>query len=196
EWPGAHLSDLLRLGLLWKFGGWYTDSDTICLRSVMGFKNVISLGTSNKINSAVINFDKEHSFLRRCIDVISRRYNPKYYITAVGHMQEQTWRACNASVKTLNTLPDAVPNPCPDFSVLPQNIFFPYDWNNAFRPMVENSMNEEAASIFNLSYAIHFANGRTGVRAVGFGKNTMYEEAWRRYCPVTYHNLPKRDVVF
>ncbi|CAL4166818.1 unnamed protein product, partial [Meganyctiphanes norvegica] len=48
KWPAAHLSDMLRLGLLFKYGGWYTDSDTICIRDVSVLENMFALGAQNK----------------------------------------------------------------------------------------------------------------------------------------------------
>lgn len=44
EYPVEHASDLLRLALLWKFGGTYSDLDVITIRSarlVMTFKTLI-----------------------------------------------------------------------------------------------------------------------------------------------------------
>ena len=82
-WPASHLSDLLRLGLLWKLGGMYTDSDTVCLRSVEGLNNVLGLGAPNHVNHAIMHFHRHHPFIKRCMERLINIYKvslPKNYM--------------------------------------------------------------------------------------------------------------------
>ncbi|KAK9690550.1 hypothetical protein RND81_09G136800 [Saponaria officinalis] len=62
-----NLSNLLRMVLLYKYGGVYLDTDIILLKSVSGLKNSIGIqSTDDKtriwrtLNNAVLIFDKEH----------------------------------------------------------------------------------------------------------------------------------------
>ncbi|CAL4132696.1 unnamed protein product, partial [Meganyctiphanes norvegica] len=136
-WRASHLSDLLRLGLLWKFGGMYTDSDTVCLRSVAGLSNVVGLGRDNHINTAVLHFEKQHPFIKRCMWRLFREYNWQRYITAVESVQREILDSCNVTKNQLNTLPMASPNPCHDFKILTPKLFYPISWMwtlNIFSP--------------------------------------------------------------
>ncbi|CAL4068730.1 unnamed protein product, partial [Meganyctiphanes norvegica] len=194
-WPASHLSDLLRLGLLWKVGGMYTDTDTVCLRSVAGLTNVVGLGASNHVAPAIMHFDPYHPFLKRCMEILLNIYHPKYYITAVKAVEQETWHSCNVTVNKLDTLPFAQPNPCPGFKVLPPKAFYPINWVlrfETFRP----GARKRYLKIFNDSYVFHIANGDTFNRSVILGTETVYEEAAQRFCPLTFKTLSTRSMFF
>ncbi|PIN16313.1 Alpha-1,4-N-acetylglucosaminyltransferase [Handroanthus impetiginosus] len=71
---GQNLSNLLRLGLLYRFGGIYIDTDILILKSFHNLKNTIGaqaleLATGNwsRLNNAVMIFDKGHPLLYKFI---------------------------------------------------------------------------------------------------------------------------------
>ncbi|CAI0468600.1 unnamed protein product [Linum tenue] len=62
-----NLSNLLRLALLYKFGGIYLDTDVVVLRSFAGLRNAIGAqtvdletGKWSRLNNAVLVFDRNH----------------------------------------------------------------------------------------------------------------------------------------
>ncbi|CAI0407392.1 unnamed protein product [Linum tenue] len=62
-----NLSNLLRLALLYKFGGIYLDTDVVVLRSFNGLRNCIGAqtvdavtGNWSRLNNAVLIFDRNH----------------------------------------------------------------------------------------------------------------------------------------
>ncbi|KAG9440996.1 hypothetical protein H6P81_016850 [Aristolochia fimbriata] len=79
---GQNLSNLLRLALLYKFGGIYVDTDVIVLKSFSGLRNVIGAqtvdaGTGNwsRLNNAVMIFDKKHPLLYKFIEEFALTFN-------------------------------------------------------------------------------------------------------------------------
>ncbi|KAL0406116.1 UNVERIFIED_CONTAM: Lactosylceramide 4-alpha-galactosyltransferase [Sesamum latifolium] len=71
---GQNLSNLLRLGLLYRFGGIYLDTNIIVLKSFRGLKNSIGAQTIDldtekwsRLNNAVMIFDEGHPLLYKFI---------------------------------------------------------------------------------------------------------------------------------
>lgn len=86
----AHISDAARLALLWKYGGVYSDLDTITIKS---FQSLIGLSASSgsmsgggvgylyenggaSVGNGVLVFQPEHRFLKRVMDSFVDHYDP------------------------------------------------------------------------------------------------------------------------
>ncbi|MED6207527.1 hypothetical protein PIB30_036684 [Stylosanthes scabra] len=72
---GQNLSNLLRLALLYKFGGAYVDADVMVLKSFSKLRNTIGAqnldprtGEWSRLNNAVLVFDKKHPLLFKFIE--------------------------------------------------------------------------------------------------------------------------------
>ncbi|GLT75101.1 hypothetical protein SLA2020_468510 [Shorea laevis] len=79
---GQNLSNLLRLALLYKFGGVYIDADVMVLRSFNKLRNVVGAQTIDletkswsRLNNAVLIFDKEHPLLYKFIQEFALTFN-------------------------------------------------------------------------------------------------------------------------
>ncbi|XP_068639639.1 uncharacterized protein [Aristolochia californica] len=79
---GQSLSNLLRLALLYKFGGIYVDTDVIVLKSFSSLRNVIGAqtvdahtGNWSRLNNAVMIFDKKHPLLYKFIEEFALTFN-------------------------------------------------------------------------------------------------------------------------
>ncbi|CAF2134308.1 unnamed protein product [Brassica rapa] len=77
-----NLSNLLRLVLLYKFGGIYLDTDFIILKPLTNLHNVIGAQAVDpvtrkwsRLNNAVLIFDKNHPLLERFINEFTRTFN-------------------------------------------------------------------------------------------------------------------------
>jgi mannosyltransferase OCH1-like enzyme len=81
-------SDLLRLDLLWRFGGVYINADLECLRSieplVAGASFLIGRASRGRVETALIGAAAEHSILDRALDEIQPREFPGYDKSATG----------------------------------------------------------------------------------------------------------------
>lgn len=74
-----HMSDALRVALLYKYGGIYLDLDVVVFRSLRCLRNMVGqnvvYGESN-IENGVIMFDKGHPFLKFYMNYVLEVYNP------------------------------------------------------------------------------------------------------------------------
>lgn len=120
-----NLSNLLRLVLLYKFGGIYLDTDVIVLKSLTNLHNVIGAQTVDsvtrkwsRLNNAVLIFDKNHPLLKRFIDEFSRTFNGNKW----GHNGPYLVSRVIARINISSSSSDL------GFSVLPPSAFYPVDW--------------------------------------------------------------------
>ncbi|XP_022766230.1 lactosylceramide 4-alpha-galactosyltransferase-like [Durio zibethinus] len=117
-----NLSNLMRLSVLYKYGGVYLDTDFIVLKSFRGLKNTIgaqSINTVSKkwtrLNNAVLIFDMNHPLLFKFIEEFALTFdgnkwghNGPYLVSRVVHRVEG--------------------RPGYNFTVLPPMAFYPVDW--------------------------------------------------------------------
>ncbi|KAL1829453.1 hypothetical protein ACET3Z_007865 [Daucus carota] len=90
----THLSELVRLASLYKYGGIYLDSDIIVLRALSSLNNTVGLENEHSesdINGAVMAFDKHSPFIWDCLtefystyDDTLLRWNGAELLTRVG----------------------------------------------------------------------------------------------------------------
>ncbi|XP_010533904.1 PREDICTED: lactosylceramide 4-alpha-galactosyltransferase [Tarenaya hassleriana] len=118
-----NLSNLLRLVLLYKYGGVYLDTDVIVLKSFSNLRNAIGAQTVDsatrkwsRLNNAVLIFDKKHPLLKRFIDEFSQTFNGNKW----GHNGPYLVSRVVARINAKNTF---------NVSVLPPSAFYPVDWN-------------------------------------------------------------------
>lgn len=92
KYPYQHMSDALRIALLYKYGGIVLDTDVMVLRSLHCLRNVVgqivNWGKFGMENSVLI-FDKGHQILRFFMKLMKQIYNPEYkeVIGPVGLLQ-------------------------------------------------------------------------------------------------------------
>ncbi|KAJ0254619.1 Alpha 1,4-glycosyltransferase family protein [Hirschfeldia incana] len=125
-----NLSNLLRLVLLYKYGGIYLDTDFIVLKSLTNLHNVIGAQAVDpvtkqwsRLNNAVLIFDKKHPLLERFINEFSRTFNGNIW----GHNGPYLVSRVVARVNTSSYSTDL------GFSVLPPSAFYPVDWTRIRR---------------------------------------------------------------
>ncbi|PWA93956.1 glycosyltransferase, DXD sugar-binding motif protein [Artemisia annua] len=150
-----NLSNLLRLVVLYKYGGVYLDTDFILLKDFSGLCNAIGAqsatrsGNWTRLNNAVLIFDKEHPLLYKFIEEFALTfngnkwgYNGPYLVSRVV----ERW-------------------PNSNISVLPPAVFYQVDWtrigglfrrpeNQAHRKWVE----AKVVQLKEKSHGIHLWN--------------------------------------
>ncbi|KAK1412315.1 hypothetical protein QVD17_33464 [Tagetes erecta] len=162
---GQNISNLLRICLLYKYGGVYIDADVIVLRSFSKLKNAIgaqSMASNSKnwsrLNNAVMVFDKMHPLLYKFIEEFSLTFNGNKW----GH---------NGPYMVSRVVSRLQGRPGYKFTVLPPVAFYPVSWDKIrvlFRG-VKNEKNETDSrwltgmleQIRNQSYTLHLWNKQT-----------------------------------
>ncbi|GLT63764.1 hypothetical protein SLA2020_363030 [Shorea laevis] len=156
---GQNLSNLLRLALLYKFGGTYMDTDVIVLKSFNKLRNVIGaqtidLKTKNwsRLNNAVLIFDKQHPLLYKFIQEFALTFNGNKW----GH---------NGPYLVSRVVSRVSGRPGYNFTVLPPPAFYPVDWSR-IRSLFQGPRNEvhskwlhhKLENIHRQSFAVHLWN--------------------------------------
>ncbi|TYI23215.1 hypothetical protein ES332_A06G149300v1 [Gossypium tomentosum] len=156
---GQNLSNLLRLALLYKYGGVYLDTDVLVLKSIKRLRNVISAQSINpetknwsRLNNAVLIFDQNHPLLFKFIQEFALTFDGNRW----GH---------NGPYLVSRVVERVTGRPGLNFTVLPPSAFYPVDWTR-IRSLFQGPQNETHSNWLKLklgqirrqSYAIHLWN--------------------------------------
>ncbi|KAL5730221.1 lactosylceramide 4-alpha-galactosyltransferase [Ranunculus cassubicifolius] len=120
---GQNLSNLLRLAILYRFGGIYLDTDVIVLRPLDHFRNIIGAqtmdlqsGNWSRLNNAVMIFDKKHPLVYKFIQEFTDTFNGNIW----GH---------NGPYLVSRVVSGLGYTPGFNFTILPSLAFYPVNWN-------------------------------------------------------------------
>jgi len=179
-----HASDLLRLILMWKYGGVYLDTDLISFVNYDVLKpNWIAASTFRFINGAAMSV-ASNGFGHNLADIFLRQFIKNFNGSAYNANGGELIMRVLKFICSTEIIKDMSRELCIDFEVLKPNSFYTVNWNKHERLFSE----EEQDVILNLykdSYGIHFWNsaskrttGKKGVGALNiFGS---------RHCPKIY----------
>ncbi|GFZ03082.1 alpha 1,4-glycosyltransferase family protein [Actinidia rufa] len=156
---GQNLSNLLRLALLYKFGGVYIDTDVILLKSLSKLRNVIGAqtidletGNWSRLNNAVMVFDKGHPLLYKFIEEFALTFDGNKW----GH---------NGPYLVSRVVSRVKGRPGFDFDVLSPMAFYPVDWSRIsglfWGPRNETHLKWLSGKLNHIrsqSYAVHLWN--------------------------------------
>ncbi|XP_062004589.1 uncharacterized protein LOC133721861 [Rosa rugosa] len=117
-----NLSNLLRLAVLYKYGGVYLDTDFIVMKSFSGLRNSIGAQSMDavsknwtRLNNAVLVFDMNHPLLRKFIKEFALTFDGNKW----GH---------NGPYLVSRVVQRVQNRPGYNFTVLPPMAFYPVDW--------------------------------------------------------------------
>ncbi|GMI71411.1 hypothetical protein like AT5G01250 [Hibiscus trionum] len=165
-----NLSNLMRLAVLYKYGGIYLDTDFVVVNSFKGLKNTIgaqSIDSASKnwtrLNNAVLVFDMNHPLLFKFIEEFALTFdgnkwghNGPYMVSRVVHRVEG--------------------RPGYNFTILPPMAFYPVDWIKIVKlfkmPKTPAESKWVEAKLHQLnvqSYAVHLWNKQSSKSMVEDG---------------------------
>ncbi|KAG9157894.1 hypothetical protein Leryth_000067 [Lithospermum erythrorhizon] len=116
-----NLSNLIRLAVLYKYGGVYLDSDFIILKDFSGLKNSIGAQSADlkgnwlRLNNAVLIFDKNHPLVYKFIEEFAESFDGNRW----GHNGPYL---VSRVVERVGLTQDF------NFTILPPIAFYPVDW--------------------------------------------------------------------
>lgn len=190
-----NLSNLVRLAVIYKYGGVYLDTDFIVLKKFSGLRNAIgaqSIDASGKwtrLNNAAFVFDKRHPLLYMFMEEFKSTfdgniwgYNGPYLVSRVVSRLLLSNSNSNSNTQELN------------FSVLPPMAFYPVSWiriHDYFRQPsgVSNSKWVEAKlhqlMNGNVTYGVHLWNKVSGKSLVQQG--SIVGRLFSDYCIICQH---------
>ena len=131
-----NFSDALRILLVHRFGGWYSDLDVVFLKSLNNKTNpmknlVASDNWGNTIANGLFHNDADHVFLSTAIKLFDRIFiNGKYVSSGPSVFTKSLEVLCMqpiAEIMQYNSISHKMRN-CSGMTVADSKLFFPYDW--------------------------------------------------------------------
>ena len=192
------LSDSMRLALVYKYGGYYSDLDVLNLQSLKPIQNVDGFGLENnkeETNSAVFIFKKNHPFfltafkeLNETFKTDSWSYNgPLLVVRALRKYceTEDIFKKLKLEDNFEYRKVGKRSNSKCDVNMFPGRYFYPLRWetikNVAFTPNANFSID-----LFLNSYTVHFFNYLSRSIQVRLNSKSIYEYIASQSCPYTY----------
>ncbi|KAF8796352.1 Lactosylceramide like protein [Argiope bruennichi] len=174
-----HLSDAVRLCLLWKYGGIYLDTDVVVLRSLSQLRNAVAYDSGTNIGNSFLAFDRGQSLLRVTLTDYVASYNPNGFASNGPLLLNRNFREhCKPNPN------NGTDNLC-HVNVLPKISVYPIDftkWQEYFKPQTATL----SATAFKSSYIIHVWNKLSSAGKMYVGYNSWYEMAMKEHCPKVY----------
>ncbi|MED6167962.1 hypothetical protein PIB30_007633 [Stylosanthes scabra] len=154
-----NLSNLIRLVVLYKYGGIYIDADFIVLKPLTGLRNSIGAQSMDlrskhwtRLNNAVLIFDMKHPLLHEFISEFSLTFDGNKW----GH---------NGPYLVSRVIKRLLKRPGFKFKILPPMAFYPADWNKTRsflrKPKTKNESKWVEAKVLQLraeTYGVHLWN--------------------------------------
>lgn len=182
-----HMSDALRIAMLYKYGGIYLDLDVIVLRSLRCLRNtaghVVILGQSS-IENGLMAFDRGHKFLKFFMRLMKITYKPEERSVIGPNGFSKAFRMmCNHSSVVIN---DSVKEyECYNnvrITLLNRTAFHPITYFEQQRFFVENFQFSELKT-FELSYSVHVYGSGHGAHVPD---TSLFAYMARQFCPSVY----------
>ncbi|KAK4787812.1 hypothetical protein SAY86_011645 [Trapa natans] len=178
---GQNLSNLLRLSLLYKYGGVYLDTDVVVLRSLTQLRNVIGAqtvdgrtGNWSRLNNAVLAFDKGHPLLYKFIEEFALTFDGSKW----GHNGPYLVSRVVGRVNRRDGL---------NFTVVPPPAFYPVDWSRVqslFKgprgQLHSKWLLDKYRHISRESYAVHLWNRQS--RRMRIEKDSVMDRILWEHC--------------
>ncbi|XP_070389169.1 lactosylceramide 4-alpha-galactosyltransferase-like [Dermacentor albipictus] len=181
-YEAVHLSDGLRLGLLFKHGGVYADFDVIFLKSLEGIDDaVVACSADDTVTNNFLAFSARHSFIRDCLDDFVWGYYPKDWgYNGPRVVRRVLLRWCNAT-----RVEQALDNRrrCRGVTVLPRNRLLPLNYTTAHQ-LFHAAAGPSVSESFGRSYLVHTFHSRT--RGIQAERGSFVERAAAENCPRTF----------
>ena len=183
----VHLSDALRLALIYKAGGFYSDLDTVTIRDLSGHQNVI--GATYKDGNTTLphlangdfHFKRKHPLLLFTMQGLAKIYRGKKR-TEVGPLLITQATRMLYKVTDVGTLQTS------QITVMPPSFFYPAKSFEVGSLWTEKPMAFSDWFLFlENSTMVHFYGSQTNKLVVERNpSHELYALLGPRYCPVSY----------
>ena len=204
-----HLSDMLRLAIIYKNGGFYSDLDTVTIKDLSQFHNIIGqtnmkdttldylsklehfstiIGVDNLKNmsakhlqNAEFKFEKNHKLLWKTMEEIAKRYEGRHRIE-IGPL------FITSVVKSFYNVTDIEHFKNQELEIVPNDYFYPAKAYEISKLWTIDTQNEDDwKRLLKDSYIIHFYSSQTNSLVVQRNVNyEVYSYLGPKYCPVAY----------
>ena len=188
EFKTTHQSDALRLALIFKYGGFYSDLDAVTIQELSKLKNVIGatkadskVGTLSHLANGEFHFEKKHQLLWETMKMFKKVYTGKTRVE-VGPMLITTTVKNHFHTNTLENVKTKV------LTVCPIQTFYPIKSFEIGRLWpVEPKSFSDWSRLFENSSMVHFYASQTNKWLVERNpSHEAYAVIAPRYCPMAF----------
>ena len=201
----AHLSDAARLAVLYKYGGFYSDLDTIAVKSFEPLMNKSGAGYLHEggasLGNGFLHFTKNHTFLAFLMSQIQLKYDPNSWGANGPILLKESLKSYCQFDDIYKMLMNKIENDpfhkCSDLIIYPRNYFFPYTWYDPdLADLFQKNAKIDISRIID-SYSIHFfGKMSTDKYHVGINDFNLYEYLAAHHCPLVYEHVKKNGIKF
>jgi len=191
KWPVTHLSDAVRLALVFKLGGFYSDLDSVTIRSLVHIKNSIGAtkintdpATKHHLANGEFHFQKGHQLLWKTMEDFASKFHGKVR-EEVGPMLMTNSVKKYLNTETIDHLIEKTKN---DLHIFGPQRFYPVLSFEAGRLWpVEPQRFEDWAHLFSDSSMVHFYDSQSKKWSVdNLPAYEAYSVLGPRYCPMAF----------
>lgn len=201
----SHLSDALRLALIYKHGGFYSDMDHITIKNFQPLVKYSALINNNEsvinLESSFFHLKKNHKFLKEAINEFANNYTSKFWDANGPKLLSRVIKSyckteklndleiTNKHKPGLNEVAQLIDTEsllC-DIGILPFYIAYPYPYWEA-KNMFKHNYKIEIFRFLN-SFTIHFNSKITREFNVEINENSIIEFFMAHNCPLVYEQL-------
>ncbi len=210
EFGISHLSDATRITLLFKFGGVYSDLDTITLKSFESLLKYNGAGYlfedgGHSLGCGVLVFQVNHPFLEYMIKRLASNYDPKVWGAAgplmlIASMKEFCKSEDIYSVLTLEPLnKTSIFNVPSDqrscgLTIFPQRYFYPLNYREDLEYLFKKNSTYDIKN--NTEYSVHFYGKMSEIFKVKPGDNSIYDRLAASNCKLVYNHVKSKKLLF
>lgn len=177
-----HTSDVLRLLVLWKYGGTYLDLDMIVRKSFDSVEpNFACLQNDHEVNGAILNFDMDNgrNLLDNFIQNLVNNFNGYYFI---ANGPALITRVVKKICQTDNMTEIAEMENCQGFHVFKKTSCYEISWTERMKFLEEQYAVEVIKRLKN-SIVVHFWNRLSKTVRLNVNSSAAYIWLAQHYCP-------------
>ena len=193
----VHISDAIRLVLLYKYGGFYSDLDTISIKPFDPLMKYNGFGylyeNEASLGNGFIHFSARHSFLEFLIKKFVDNYNPKLWgnngpTLIIDALKVYCQEENIFDYLMLNKEPNQTKSNCDNIVLFPEDYFYPFRYKTEVNVPFEKSKILNLTKIEN-SFSVHFYGKFTSKLQVKYKDHNLYEYLALKNCQYVYSRI-------
>ncbi|GAB6023650.1 hypothetical protein CHUAL_008417 [Chamberlinius hualienensis] len=188
--PTEHMSDALRIALLYKNGGIYSDTDSITIRPLDQLRNTVSDQGDNSLGNGVLIFDKDSEILLEYMTTFANNFRGDLWSYQGPEMLDAlVKKRCN--VENLNLIYNK-PEECAGITVKPVTALFFVHYTQY---QIYYSNDSTFAVDESETFAVHLFGRMSRNISTKVGNGSFIDRLFRQHCPLNYQLMLKEGAI-
>lgn len=182
SYPLHHTSDVIRIFIIWKFGGTYLDLDFVVKSSLNNLKNFLCPQPGDMANGA-LGFEINHKLTSLFVKEIATSFDPYSWVHNGPHLLLRVLnRYCGSANQQNKTIAE---QPCGNYTILLTTTFYVINYPS-WELFFDENCSLDVLKRTNISLAVHMWNKMSENAKIFIGSQQAYGLLAKEYCPRTY----------